>query len=251
METLCRLSYRGKPVKDTRPDAGERNRPPHLVGGRRYRGQVSAQLTAAEARRIFLHAQGMATRRLRRRVRVSDFAEYLDRQGVLQLDSVNVFARAHYMPLFSRYALTRDEAERLLGRPLRGDPMRGEKAALQALANLDLERVRTLLEDDQIGEDFRALIEERTALLDRGCDHFTLLGLPVGAPIEDVHGAYVELSRHLRPKRLAELAITDEGFAAQRLLAQLGIAFTVLTDRIRRPEYIASLQSARRQAAGR
>ena len=66
------------------------------------------------------------------------------------------------MPLFSRYALTRDEAERLLGRPLRGDPMRGEKAALQALANLDLERVRTLLDDDQIGDDFRALIEERT-----------------------------------------------------------------------------------------
>lgn len=35
-------------------------------------------------------------------MRESDFAAYLDRQGVLQLDSVNVFARAHYMPLFSR-----------------------------------------------------------------------------------------------------------------------------------------------------
>jgi len=94
-----------------------------------------------------------------------------------------------------------------------------------------------------------ALIEQRTALLDRGADHFALLGVPVGAPIEDIHAAYVELSRHLRPKRLAELGIADEGFVAQRLLAQIGIAFTVLTDRIRRSEYMASLQSAQRQQA--
>lgn len=64
---------------------------------------MSADLSASEARRIFLNAQGIATRRPRRRVREADFAQYLDRQGVLQLDSVNVFARAHYMPLFSRY----------------------------------------------------------------------------------------------------------------------------------------------------
>jgi hypothetical protein len=96
-----------------------------------------------------------------------------------------------------------------------------------------------------------ALITERVALLDAGCDHFALLGLPVGAPIEDVHAAYVELSRHLRPKRLADLGIVDEGFAAHRLLAQLGIAFTVLTDRIRRPEYIATLRTAQRHHAAR
>lgn len=87
------------------------------------------------------------------------------------------------------------------------------------------------------------LIGDRLALLDTGGDHFALLGLPVGAPIEDVHAAYVELSRYLRPARLAELGISDGGFGAQRLLAQLGIAFTVLTDRVRRPAYIASLAS--------
>jgi hypothetical protein len=95
------------------------------------------------------------------------------------------------------------------------------------------------------------LIEQRTALLDRGADHFTLLGIAIGAPVEDVHAAYVELSRNLRPARLAELGISDEGFAAQRLLAQLGIAYTVLTDRILRAEYLASLRGAdRRPAAG-
>jgi hypothetical protein len=94
------------------------------------------------------------------------------------------------------------------------------------------------------------LIEQRTALLDRGADHFTLLGLPIGAPPEDVHAAYVELSRNLRPMRLAELGISDDSFAAQRLLAQIGIAYTVLTDRILRPAYLASLQGAAARGAG-
>jgi hypothetical protein len=96
------------------------------------------------------------------------------------------------------------------------------------------------------------LIEQHTALLDRGADHFALLGVVFGAPIEEVHAAYVELSRHLRPARLAELGIEDESFAADRLHAQLGIAFTVLTDRVLRAEYIAALHSTgRRPPAGR
>src|SRR6187402_399234 len=65
--------------------------------------RVSADLSAAEARRTFLHAQTLTSRRPQRRPRDRDFASYLDRQGVLQLDSVNVFARAHYLPVFSRF----------------------------------------------------------------------------------------------------------------------------------------------------
>lgn len=60
-------------------------------------------LTPAEARRIFLHAQGLARRRAKGRVSDAQFRAYLRRQGVLQLDSVNVFARAHTMPFFSRH----------------------------------------------------------------------------------------------------------------------------------------------------
>ena len=59
-------------------------------------------MSAAEARRTFLEAQSLARRRPARRPRARDFQAYLDRQGVLQLDTVNVLARAHYMPLFSR-----------------------------------------------------------------------------------------------------------------------------------------------------
>jgi uncharacterized protein YcaQ len=59
------------------------------------------RLSAAEARRIALAAQGFAERRsdtadatlLRRATR---------RLGLLQIDSVNIVVRAHYMPLFSR-----------------------------------------------------------------------------------------------------------------------------------------------------
>ena len=111
------------------------------------------------------------------------------------------------IPLFSRYALSRAEAERLLDRPLRGDPMRGEKAALQALANLDLERVRTLLDDEQIGEDFRALIEERTeatarragkqfivevAVSGNAYDHYRRQARELGLPMAAVLAAAVE-----------------------------------------------------------
>jgi len=64
---------------------------------------VTDQLSAAQARRVFLDAQGLARRRPTRRVGPAQFREYLSRQGVLQLDSVNVLARAHYMPLFSRW----------------------------------------------------------------------------------------------------------------------------------------------------
>lgn len=88
------------------------------------------------------------------------------------------------------------------------------------------------------------LIHELIALLDRGGDHFALLGVSIDASVEDIHAAYVERSRHLGRQRLAELEIVDDGLLAPRLLAQLAIAFTTLTDRGRRSEYIASLARA-------
>jgi uncharacterized protein YcaQ len=64
--------------------------------------RVTTSLTAAEARRVFLGAQGLARSRRARRVRDAHVTQYLDSQGVLQLDTVNVFARAHYVPLYAR-----------------------------------------------------------------------------------------------------------------------------------------------------
>lgn len=77
------------------------------------RQQRVPELSAAEARRIALAAQGFAQRpRLRQR---RPFDPALARLHVLQIDSVNVFARSHYLPVFSRHGQYSSEAlDRLL-----------------------------------------------------------------------------------------------------------------------------------------
>ena len=64
---------------------------------------VPARLTLAAARRIALAAQGFGRPRPGRPPSVNQIAALVSRLGVLQLDSVNVFSRAHYMPIFSRF----------------------------------------------------------------------------------------------------------------------------------------------------
>ena len=59
------------------------------------------QLTQLQARRIALAAQGF-TDRAHTTPSMRTFDRTLQRTGVLQVDSVNVLQRAHYMPLYSR-----------------------------------------------------------------------------------------------------------------------------------------------------
>ncbi len=60
------------------------------------------KISAAAARRIALAAQGFASRRPQGATNVGHVKRAIDRLGLLQIDSVNVLARAHYLPLFSR-----------------------------------------------------------------------------------------------------------------------------------------------------
>ncbi|WP_449277331.1 winged helix-turn-helix domain-containing protein [Leucobacter sp. GX24907] len=62
---------------------------------------MTETLGADQARRVALAAQGFSsTARLRVR---RPFDQALERVHVLQIDSVNVFARSHYLPVFSRH----------------------------------------------------------------------------------------------------------------------------------------------------
>ena len=62
----------------------------------------SASLSADDARRIALAAQGFAARRTSTESRWPQVAATVARMGLLQLDSVNVLVRSHYLPVYSR-----------------------------------------------------------------------------------------------------------------------------------------------------
>jgi hypothetical protein len=62
----------------------------------------SDSLSLAQARRIALAAQGFGEARVQEEAGKRDLRRAIERLGVLQIDSVNVLARAHTLPPFSR-----------------------------------------------------------------------------------------------------------------------------------------------------
>jgi uncharacterized protein YcaQ len=93
------------------------------AGGRRADASAPAEnLSRAAARRIGLAAQGFGRPRAAAPLTSDDLVTAVGRLGLLQLDSVNVLCRSHYLPLFSRLGrYDRSELDRVTGHSEQGD----------------------------------------------------------------------------------------------------------------------------------
>lgn len=90
-------------------------------------------------------------------------------------------------------------------------------------------------------QETEALIRDRLGLLERGADHFVLLGIAQDASPDVTRAAYFTLARKLHPDRIASLGITELRRDAQRLFAQINAAFAVLGDPAKRAAYVEVL----------
>jgi uncharacterized protein YcaQ len=103
-------------------------------------GVVVTSLSAAQARRIALAAQGFGRPAAGTPVGVRQLGGLIDRLGLLQLDSVNVFERSHYLPVFARLGrYDKADLDRLtLGRTSRYTEYWAHEAAIIPMASRPL-----------------------------------------------------------------------------------------------------------------
>ena len=129
---------------------------------------MTARLRADQVRRTVLGAQGFARPRPSGAVTVRHAAAFLDRVAAIQLDSVNVIARAHELTLFARFGdHPRDLADRLVAAG-RGFEFWGHEASIIDVALQPALRWR--MEEAKRGQMWGGLVEiarEQPAYVDR------------------------------------------------------------------------------------
>ncbi len=92
------------------------------------------KLTQAGARRMALAAQGFCDRRPTGAVTARHFGRALDRMSVLQLDSVNVLARSHFLPMWARLGpYDRDKLDQWLWLSRRNVEFLGHEASITSV----------------------------------------------------------------------------------------------------------------------
>lgn len=129
---------------------------------------MTAQLTAAQARRIALAAQGFG-RRPSGSTTMRQVRRVIDDVAQFQIDSVNVAVRAHYMPLFARLG-PYDRA--LLDRAGNSAPRRVFEFWGHAACLIDVElqpalRWRATAHREQPWNSMRRVLAEQPQLLDK------------------------------------------------------------------------------------
>jgi uncharacterized protein YcaQ len=134
---------------------------------------ATLKLTALAARRIALTAQGFGRRRPDAAVDARHIRQVVDLMGILQIDSVNVLSRSHYLPIFSRLGpYPRDILDRLTahtaGRINRAYiEYWAHEASLVPLATQPLLRWRMAEADQQAWGGMQRVARERPELLDQ------------------------------------------------------------------------------------
>jgi uncharacterized protein YcaQ len=160
------------------------------VSSRRHANRVA--LSASEARRLTLAAQGFADPRRSAEPTGWDLRRVLGRVGLIQIDSVNVLERAHYLPAFSRLgAYDRTALDRLSHRaPRRLFEYWGHEASLIPVETQPLLRWRMDQAHTDAWGGMRRIAEEKPELIESVLEEVRERG-PIAAS---------ELS-HERPRR--------------------------------------------------
>src|SRR4051795_7639073 len=139
------------------------------------------RLSAAEARRIALAAQGLAEPR---RAGGRAVRRLFDRVALIQIDSVNVLSRAHYLPGFARLgAYDRDALDRAAYyAPRRLFEYWGHEASLMPVELHPLMRWRMERAHDEAWGGMRRVAQERPELLRDGLEQVRGRGRSAPAP---------------------------------------------------------------------
>ena len=155
---------------------------------------MTTTITAAAARRTALAAQGFVDARPAGEVTRRHLKRVLERVRLIQLDSVNVAVRAHYMPLFSRLgaypaALVDDAAwDHRPRRPRMLVEYWAHEASLLPVEDWPLFRWRMRGYEQRLGQRYASLLKGSPGLFDDVLAAVKDLG-PIGAgPLEQELG---------------------------------------------------------------
>jgi hypothetical protein len=146
------------------------------------------RLTAGQARRLAVAAQGLAAPRPAAPT-TRDLSALLRRTGLLQIDSVNVLARAHYLPAFSRLG---PYDQGLLDRMSQRAPRSvfeywGHEASLLPVATQPLMRWRMAEVMDHAWGGMRRIVRDRPQLVQAVLDDVRARGPITAARLRDAH----------------------------------------------------------------